>query len=122
MNQIKLLIISLGCSIYYMDTDSIATAIQLADKLVGNKLGQFKLEHLIKKGFFISSKLYCLIIKDVKECVQIVSKSVINKITKLKQKYLALISSKILPMAPMNVHNMSTGVDVIIDTCQRPIM
>lgn len=60
MNKIKIYILSSAGKIYCMDTDSIVTDIALPEYLVGDKLGQFKLEHKIKKGYFISSKTYCL--------------------------------------------------------------
>ncbi len=64
MSKIKLDILSKGGSIYYTDTDSIVTDIPLSDNLVGKNLGQFKLEHKVKEGYFISSKTYCLVIYD----------------------------------------------------------
>ena len=45
-------------SLYYSDIDSIVTDIELSDDLVGTKMGQFKLEHEISEGFFISNKTY----------------------------------------------------------------
>nr|YP_009640151.1 DNA polymerase type B [Synchytrium endobioticum]QCQ68450.1 DNA polymerase type B [Synchytrium endobioticum]QCQ68469.1 DNA polymerase type B [Synchytrium endobioticum]QCQ68488.1 DNA polymerase type B [Synchytrium endobioticum]QCQ68507.1 DNA polymerase type B [Synchytrium endobioticum]QCQ68526.1 DNA polymerase type B [Synchytrium endobioticum] len=44
--------------VYYSDTDSIVVDIPLAEQHVGNDLGQFKLEHVIKEGIFIAPKLY----------------------------------------------------------------
>jgi hypothetical protein len=84
MNQIKILILSLGGKIYYMDTDSIVTNIQLPADKVGNNLGKFKLEYEIMEGYFISSKLYCLKCIALKEGkrkkkMHIVSKSVIKE-------------------------------------------
>lgn len=76
MNKIKLLILSLGGKIYYMDTDSIVTDIELPKNLIGGKLGQFKLEYKIKKGYFISSKTYCLVLDDGSEVIK--SKGVYN--------------------------------------------
>lgn len=71
MSKIKLLIKSLGGSIYYMDTDSIVTNIELPEHLIGNKLGQFKAEYLnIKRAYFITSKTYCLITKDDKVIIK----------------------------------------------------
>lgn len=70
MNKIKILILSLGGKIYYMDTDSIVTDILLPDNLLGNKLGQFKLEHVLLKGYFLSSKTYCLNLEDGKEVIK----------------------------------------------------
>ena len=51
-----------GCSIYYSDTDSLVTDTPLNKELVGEGIGQFKLEHTIKKAYFISSKTYCLVL------------------------------------------------------------
>lgn len=51
-------LIDLGIENFYMDTDSIAINGKLPQELVGNKLGQFKLEHEIKHAYFISPKLY----------------------------------------------------------------
>jgi len=53
-------LINLGVEIYYMDTDSIAIKGLLPEELVGNRLGQFKLEHEISHAYFISPKLYAL--------------------------------------------------------------
>ena len=64
MSQIKLLILSLGGKIYYTDTDSIVTDIELPEEFIGKNLGQFKLEHKILRGYFITSKTYCLIVLD----------------------------------------------------------
>jgi DNA polymerase elongation subunit (family B) len=59
-------LIDLGIEIYYMDTDSITINGVLPPELVGNNLGQFKLEHVINHAYFISPKLYCLETKDGK--------------------------------------------------------
>jgi hypothetical protein len=63
MYKIKLDILSKGGNIYYTDTDSIVTDIPLDNSLVGDKLGQFKLEFEVKKAYFITSKTYCVILK-----------------------------------------------------------
>ena len=63
MSKIKLDILSKGGSIYYTDTDSIVTDIPLDSNLVGDKLGQFKLEGEIIDAYFITSKTYCLHLK-----------------------------------------------------------
>lgn len=60
MNKIKLYILNKGGNIYYTDTDSIVTDIKLDDSYVGKDLGQFKLEHEIKEGYFISNKTYAI--------------------------------------------------------------
>jgi len=46
-------------SLYYSDTDSLILENELTDNIVGNKLGQWKLEAVIEKGIFIRPKLYC---------------------------------------------------------------
>jgi len=39
-------------SIYYTDTDSLYTTIQLDNKYIGNELGQLKLERILKNVHF----------------------------------------------------------------------
>lgn len=60
MNKVKLDILNKGGKIYYTDTDSIVTDIKLDENLVGVGLGQFKLEHEIMEGYFISNKTYVI--------------------------------------------------------------
>lgn len=60
INKIKLLIMSLGGKIYYSDTDSVVTDIELPQEMLGKNLGLLKLEHKLKKGYFITSKTYLL--------------------------------------------------------------
>ena len=67
MSKIKLDILSKGGSIYYTDTDSIVTDIPLDSNIVGDKLGQFKLEGELKEAYFITSKTYCLHFKEKKK-------------------------------------------------------
>ena len=62
INKAKLDILSRGGNLYYSDTDSIVTNIPLGKDVVGGGLGQFKLEHMVKRGYFISSKTYCLVL------------------------------------------------------------
>jgi hypothetical protein len=40
--------------IYYSDTDSIILDCPLPDHMVGNKLGQFKLEYKVSEGIFLA--------------------------------------------------------------------
>lgn len=62
ITKIKMYILYLGGEIFYSDTDSIVTNIKLPNSLVNkNELGKLKLEHIIKKGIFITGKTYCLI-------------------------------------------------------------
>jgi len=49
---------------YYNDTDSGFFQKMLETKYVGNNIGQFKYLGLVKRGYFISPKLYCLVKDD----------------------------------------------------------
>jgi DNA polymerase elongation subunit (family B) len=60
INKIKLWILNNGGNIYYSDTDSIVTDIELPYYLIGRNLGQLKLENKVKKAYFISGKTYLL--------------------------------------------------------------
>jgi hypothetical protein len=45
-------------NLYYSDTDSGVIDSPLPSCLVGPELGQFKLEHVIKKAVFLAPKVY----------------------------------------------------------------
>jgi hypothetical protein len=49
---------------HYTDTDSTFLQKPLDPKYVGDGLGQFKYEGLVKRAYFISPKLYCLVMED----------------------------------------------------------
>jgi hypothetical protein len=49
---------------YYTDTDSLVLKHPLDPKYVGDGLGQFKLVGKIKRAYFISPKLYCIILEN----------------------------------------------------------
>ena len=51
-------------NIYYTDTDSIVIDQELNPKQVGNELGQFKLEHNIRKAVFLAPKVYAFITEE----------------------------------------------------------
>jgi hypothetical protein len=62
-----LLIIKNGGKIFYIDTDSVVTDLDLSTifpELVGKEIGKFKHEYKIKEGYFISNKTYCLVLED----------------------------------------------------------
>lgn len=64
MNEIKLEILKKKGQVFYSDTDSIVTDLDLnliKPQLIGKELGEFKLEYLIKESYFISNKTYCLV-------------------------------------------------------------
>jgi hypothetical protein len=59
------------CKLYYSDTDSIVVDRPLHSKYVGNKLGQFKLEHHIREAVFLAPKVYGFNTMDGQEVVKI---------------------------------------------------
>jgi len=70
MSLIKKYCLDHGIIILYSDTDSVFTDKPLPDYLVGNKLGQWKLEGLYKEAVFIAPKVYALIEINGKEIVK----------------------------------------------------
>jgi hypothetical protein len=62
ITKLKLDIFKVGGKIYYSDTDSIVTDIQLPENMIHlSEIGKLKLEYIVKKGIFISGKLYTII-------------------------------------------------------------
>jgi hypothetical protein len=51
-------------NLYYSDTDNIVIDKALPSYMVGNELGQVKLEHVIKKAVFLAPKVYALVTTD----------------------------------------------------------
>ena len=51
-------------NLYYSDTDSAVIDAPLPDFMVGNALGQMKLEHTISKAVFLAPKAYGLVTTD----------------------------------------------------------
>jgi DNA polymerase family B len=51
---------NLDFNLYYTDTDSAVTDKPLPDSMIGNKLGQVKLEHSINRAVFLAPKVYGL--------------------------------------------------------------
>ncbi|BDI12843.1 hypothetical protein (mitochondrion) [Phanerochaete sordida] len=45
-------------NLYYSDTDSVVINKELDEVFVGTKIGQFKLEHIIKEAVFLAPKFY----------------------------------------------------------------
>ena len=61
ITKVKNQILKMGANIYYSDTDSIVTDIELPSSMVDPKsLGKLKLEYEVARGYFISAKTYCL--------------------------------------------------------------
>ena len=57
--------------LYYTDTDSVVLDRPLPEHMVGDKLGQLKLEHVIQKAVFLAPKVYCLINELGEEIIKI---------------------------------------------------
>jgi hypothetical protein len=57
--------------LYYSDTDSAIVDTPLSEALIGNNLGQLKLEYKIKKAVFLAPKVYGLITEDNEEIIKV---------------------------------------------------
>ena len=57
--------------LYYSDTDSVVIDKALPSELVGNKLGQVKLEYIIERAVFLAPKVYGFITDDGKEIIKV---------------------------------------------------
>lgn len=78
ITNLKLEILKQGGNLYYSDTDSIVTDIELQDSLVSpNKLGLLKLEHVLDEAIFISNKIYWMC--DIKSEFHVRAKGIKSK-------------------------------------------
>ena len=92
ISKLKLDILKRGGKIYYSDTDSIVTNIELPQDYVSRtEIGKLKLEDKISKGIFISGKLYCYI--DENGVTKKISKG-INSNTITYSAYLKILDNK----------------------------
>lgn len=57
--------------LYYSDTDSIVIDKPLPDTLIGKKLGQLKLEHIVNKAVFLAPKVYGIVDQDGNTTIKI---------------------------------------------------
>ena len=51
-------------NLYYSDTDSVVLDKELPEEMIGNELGQLKLEHKIERAVFLAPKVYGLMDTD----------------------------------------------------------
>ena len=94
----KFYILSKRGDIFYSDTDSIVTNIKLPDYIVSSsELGKLKLQHIVKKGIFITKKTYCIINDD---------NILINKAKGLKSDSLNILDYEKL----LNNQNINTAI------------
>lgn len=68
--------------LYYTDTDSWFINKPLPEYLIGNKLGQFKLENVITKAIFLAPKVYGYLNTEGKEIIKVkgLTNDVVNKL------------------------------------------
>jgi len=67
MHKAKNSILQKGGEIYYSDTDSLVIGnlkIEDIPLKIGKNIGEFKIEHIIDRGYFLSNKLYGIEIKN----------------------------------------------------------
>ena len=62
---------NIGYNVYYSETDSIVIDKMLPDYIVGNELGQMKLEYVIEQAVFIAPKVYGFITDDNKQILKV---------------------------------------------------
>jgi hypothetical protein len=58
-------------NLFYSDTDSFVTNKPLPSFMVGNKLGQFKLEYTIERAVFLAPKVYAFITSSGEEIIKV---------------------------------------------------
>lgn len=65
MAKLLLYVLNNGGKVYYTDTDSIVTDIELPSNIIHPKeIGKLKLEHIVTEGYFIADKTYTIRTKD----------------------------------------------------------
>lgn len=57
--------------LFYSDTDSVVVDRPLPSFMVGNGLGQFKLEHVIERAVFLAPKVYGLLTQEGNEIIKV---------------------------------------------------
>jgi hypothetical protein len=111
MTNLKLEILRKGGKIFYSDTDSLVTDMDLnliSSNLVGKGLGQIKLEYLVKEAYFISNKTYCLLLYDGRTIIK--TKGVLNNSLSLEDfKTMYYISKNVKGIKVSTVTNYEKG-------------
>ena len=85
-----------GVNTYYTDTDSVVTNKPLHKDLVGDKLGQFKLEYEIERAVFLAPKVYGIITTEGKEIIKVkgITKEALSNIHISDLEYLLVQNQK----------------------------
>lgn len=117
MNKLKLDILKHGGKIYYSDTDSLVLDFPLENldtELVGKNIGKFKLEYVIKEGYFISNKTYCLKLED--GSIIIKAKGIKNESLNLEDfKSMYFNENNVYAIKNETIKNLSKGSVLIKD-------
>lgn len=108
MNKVKLDLLEKGILMYYTDTDSLVLNKPLDPSLIGTELGKFKLEYFVQKGYFISSKTYCLV-KQKGDGIILKAKGVNDKTLNEKSFIQLLNGEDILSKRNETIRNSSEG-------------
>lgn len=106
---------SQGYTVYYCDTDSIVVDKLLPDNLVGNDIGQFKLEHTVSKGYFISGKLYKLFNTD--GSIKTVNKGLSSKLSTMD--FINLYKG--IPVTNSSIRTLKSWEEGFVNINQVPI-
>lgn len=99
------------------DTDSFVLSKPLPKYMVGDKLGQFKLEYKIDKGVFLCPKVYGLKLEDGREIIKVKGSTVLPTFAQLES---ILDNKEALSLKQQRwTKNFSTGQVSIIDIIYR---
>ena len=102
------------------DTDSIILTYPLDPKYVGSSLGQFKLEHIIKEGFYLSKKFYMFVTNDNEIIIK--CKGINNKNNILNyDSFVELFKGNSITVNQIQFHKNYKTLELIISTIKKEI-
>jgi hypothetical protein len=110
---------------YYTDTDSGFFEKPLDPKYIGDNIGQFKYEGLVKRGYFISPKLYCLVMDNGKTIIK--SKGVPSKYL-TEQDFISMLHGKSINLylrifkknlKNLNISHINTNIKITHQMLKR---
>ena len=102
--------------LYYSDTDCVVIDKPLSPDLIGNKLGQVKLEHIINKAVFLAPKVYALITDQGEQIIKAkgLTKDVIQDINIADFEFLlSKDSSKLLKQSKLSKSLYNSDIELI---------
>lgn len=102
------------------DTDSIIMSKQLDDIFIGQELGKFKLECIIKEGFYHSKKFYLL--KTIDDKIIIKAKGINNSNNLLNfSSFIELFKGNNLSLKQVQFNKNLKTLDINISTIEKEI-